>query len=738
MDRELLIEIGCEEIPASWLPGLTTQVASRLDTRLKDARLTPASPAEGFSTPRRLTARVGKLAERQTDFEELVTGPPESAAFKPDGEPTPAAAGFAKKYGVEVSALERSKTPKGIYLAYRVRQRGKATVDVLADVMGGLLRDLTFPKQMRWDAYLEDGKGDLVFARPIRWLVLMYGGRVVPFVIRRTELAQGPNVQDIRSGSNTYGHRFLTTSGRAGRAIKIKTFEDYESRLLENFVILNRPDRESKIRRELETHARKLGGRVSGLVAAHSSLLQEVPDLVEYPSVVAGHFPVEFLQLPEEVLTTTMIHHQHYFPVVDEEGKLKPAFLAVTNMQPEKPEIISRNSERVLTARLRDARFFWDEDRKAPLESRIERLGTILFHKKLGSYREKTDRVASLAAWIAAEALKRPDAAPHAELAGRLSKADLATDMVRELTELQGTMGGIYAREEGKPEEVWKAIYYHYLPVGVEADAPPLRQQLGAAAISWAAVSLADKLDSIVGMFTAGERPTGSRDPLALRRQAQGAVKILADLPELTGIDLRVRLGPVLARAAEPFGPSTPLGAGGESQALLTFMADRLAYLLEQRGFDVRNVRAVMHGGIEQVSPLEARRKLEALAQMSGSDALIGVATLFKRVKNITKGISSVGNGSTAPGVRGTEPAEQALAQALAAKGPGIRQAIERGSYKEAFAEIAGLQPVVATFFDDVLVMAEDPEVRTARLGLVAALRDLILELADISEIAPE
>src|SRR6187455_3330486 len=288
--------------------------------------------------------------------------------------------------------------------------------------MGGLLRDLTFPKQMRWDAYLEDGKGELVFARPIRWLILLYGGRVVPFVIRRTESAQGPLVQDIRSGPNTYGHRFLTTSGRAGRAIKVKTFDDYQARLLENFVILDRGERESKIRRELETHARKLGGRVSGLVAAHSSLLQEVPDLVEYPSVVAGPFSVEFLQLPEEVLTTTMIHHQLYFPVVDEEGKLKPAFLAVTNMQAEKPEIIARNSERVLTARLRDARFFYDEDRKATLESRIDRLSTILFHKKLGSYREKADRVASLAAWIAREALKRPDVATHAEQAGRLCK----------------------------------------------------------------------------------------------------------------------------------------------------------------------------------------------------------------------------------------------------------------------------------------------------------------------------
>jgi glycyl-tRNA synthetase beta chain len=757
MDRELLIEIGCEEIPASWLPGLTTQLAQHLDARLKELRLTSTARTEAYSTPRRLTARVAKLSERQADFEELVTGPPLSAAFRPDGEATPAATGFAKKYGVEVSALERHETPKGTYLAYRVHQRGKATVDVLADVLSGVLRSMTFPKQMRWDAYLEDGKGDLAFARPIRWLMLLYGGRVVPFVIRRTELAQGPNVQDIRTAANTYGHRFLTTSGRAGRAIKVKTFEDYHARLLENFVILERSERESKIRRDLEAHARKLGGRVSastslragGGTADHSALLQEVPDLVEYPSVVAGHFPVEFLQLPEEVLTTTMIHHQHYFPVVDDDGKLKPAFLAVTNTQGEKPEIIARNSERVLTARLRDARFFWDEDRHATLESRIDRLSTILFHKKLGSYREKAERVSSLAAWIAAEAFQRPDAAPHAGLAGRLCKADLATGMVRELTELQGTMGGIYAREERLPEAVWKAIYFHYLPVGVEMDAPPSRQQLGAAAISWAAVSLADKLDSVVGMFTAGERPTGSRDPLGLRRQAQGAVKILADLPELTGVDARLTLGPLLQRAAEPFDGYQDAAApsldsardavGDGRRALLAFISDRLAYLLEQRGFDVRAVRAVMHGGVERVSPHVAKKKLEALAQMSGSEALLGVATLLKRVKNITKGVPGAGEDALAlVRQRLTDPAEVTLAAEIDGAAPVIRAASARGDYREAFARIAQLQPPVARFFDDVLVMAEDEQVRVARLGLVATLRDLILGIADISEIVTE
>jgi glycyl-tRNA synthetase beta chain len=745
MDRELLIEIGCEEIPASWLPGLTTQLARHVDGRLKEHRLVPDQPTEAYSTPRRLAARVVRLAERQTDLEDLVTGPPESAAFLPDGRPTPAAAGFAKKHGVEVSALERHTTPKGTYLAHRVHQRGKATVDVLADVLAGVLRDLTFPKQMRWDAYLDDGKGELVFARPIRWLVLMYGGRVVPFVIRRSELAQGRTVQDVASGSNTHGHRFLTTSGRAGRAIKIKTFEDYKARLLENFVILERSERESRIKRELEAHARRLGGRVSSLVTSQSSLLQEVPDLVEYPDVVAGHFPVEFLALPEEVLTTTMIHHQHYFPVVGEDGKLKPAFLAVTNVQVEKPEVIARNSERVLTARLRDARFFWDEDRKASLASRVDRLSTILFHKKLGSYRDKAERVAALAAWIATAAFGQPAAAAAAEQAGRLCKADLATDMVRELTELQGTMGGIYAREEGLPEAVWRGIYYHYLPIGVEADAPPSSAQLGGAAVTWAAVALADKLDSVVGMFAGGERPTGSRDPLGLRRQAQGVVKILVDLPELTGLKLPLVLGSLLDRAGGPF-PDYRAAI----EPLHAFMGDRLAYLLEQRGHDVRSVRAVMNSGVStgagagasltgavaRMSPFEARRKLEALGKMVGSQALAGVAGLLKRVKNISKHVAAP---ASFDGIASLpEPADQALATALIAHAPTIRAAASRGDYREAFSGIAQLQPDVARFFDDVMVMAEDPEVRAARLQLMAGLRDLIVDIADLSEIAAD
>ena len=536
MDRELLIEIGCEEIPAGWLPGLTAQMAQHVDARLKEARLTSDAPAEAYSTPRRLTARVIRVAERQTDFEELVTGPPVSAAYKPDGEPTPAAAGFAKKYGVDMAALERHadaerRVPRlsreaawqgdGRRAGRRDGRRAARLLVSQADALGRLPRGRQRRSRLR--------ASDSLARAPLRRT--------------RRPVRDPPD----RSGAGTdgAGHPLRARTPTVIASRRRAAAPDARSRSRRSTTIRSGCSRTSSSsiaasasRRSGASSKRTRAGLAAGSAPtsrrSHRCCVR-CRTSSSIQRVVAGHIPIEFLQLPEEVLTTTMIHHQHYFPVVDEDGKLKPAFLAVTNMEAEKPEIISRNSERVLTARLRDARFFYDEDRKTTLESRIDRLSTILFHKKLGTYREKADRVAALAAWIASEAFGQPAAAAQAEQAGRLCKADLATDMVRELTELQGTMGGIYAREEGLPDAIWKAIYFHYLPIGVEAEAPPTRQHLGAAAVTWAAVSLADKLDSVVGMFTAGERPTGSRDPLGLRRQAQGAVKILADLPELTG-----------------------------------------------------------------------------------------------------------------------------------------------------------------------------------------------------------
>jgi glycyl-tRNA synthetase beta chain len=761
MDRELLIEIGVEELPAAWLPGLTAQLRTVVENRLKELRIAPGAPVESFSTPRRLTARVGKIAERQEDLEETISGPPVSAAFGPDGQPTPAALGFAKKQGAAFEDLGRVKTAKGEYLAYNRRQRGKTSVDALPDLLGGVLRDLSFPKNMRWDATLDDGRGELLFGRPIRWLLFLYGGRVVPFTITRSPGAAGPAVADIESAALTYGHRFLATSGRAGRSVKVRTFDEYKARLSEHFVVLDHLDRRDRIARELESHARRLGGRVH--LKEHAALIEEVADLVEYPGVVAGFYDRSFLALPHEVLTTTLVHHQHYFPIVSETGELKEAFLAVVNTQPPDERRIAKNCERVVAARLRDAKFFWESDRKAPLDSRLERLHTVLFHKKLGSYRDKAVRLESLARWIAGEAFGRPAAAEHAAIAARLAKADLTTDMVFEFPELQGTMGGIYAREDGQPEAVWKAIYYQYLPIGVEADAPPTRDQLGDAAVTWAAVSLADKLDSVVSLFKAGERPTGSRDPFGMRRQLQGAVRVLMDLPELTGLDVEIGLEPLFERAGA-LAPDTGI-PWSDVNYPSGFVVERVRYALEQRGFPVEVVRAATVRW--SVSPLRARRIAEALRAMRASDDFQALAVLFKRVKNIAPSTSSGQAPSTSSGQAPSassgqapstgsgqtkelgdevtldrealvEPAEVALVAELDRRRPAVEAAVARRDYRAAFTDIGGLRPAVDRFFTDVFVMADDVRLREARLKLMADLRDMILSLADISEIIPQ
>src|SRR6478672_1407607 len=445
MDRELLIEIGVEELPATWLPVLNRQLTERVTAGLAALRIAPGAPIEAFSTPRRLTVRVARIAERQEDLDETITGPPVSAAFEADGQPKPSALGFAKKQGVPFDQLTRQKTAKGEYLAFQKHVRGRSAVDTLPSLMTGILRDLAFPKQMHWDATLDDGRGELLFGRPIRWLLFLYGGRVVPFTIGRAANAAGASVQDVESGALTYGHRFLATSGRPGRSIKVRSFDEYQARLAEHFVVLAHTERRDRIARDLDLHARRLGGRVP--LKDHHGLVEEVADLVEFPGVVAGFYPAAFLELPQEVLATTLVHHQHYFPVVDDHGALKEAFLAVVNTRPGDERVIAKNAERVVVARLRDAKFFWDADRQVPLESRLDRLHTLIFHKRLGSYRDKAERIATLARWIAGEVFERPDAAEHAATAARLAKADLATDMVFEFPELQGTMGGIYARE---------------------------------------------------------------------------------------------------------------------------------------------------------------------------------------------------------------------------------------------------------------------------------------------------
>ena len=800
--QELLLEIGCEEMPASWIPGIEEQLADRLTTRLADVRIERRTPVRTFVGPRRLVATVAELADRQSELEETVTGPPVRAAFDANGDPTRAAVGFARKQGVDVAALARVQTPKGEYLACHRRQAGEAARSVLGGVLAATLRDLAFPKAMRWDATLDDGRGEFLFGRPIRWLVYLYDSSVVPFEIGRTPGAETAGVAPVRAGSVTYGHRFFSEDGMPGEPIEVLSlsFDDYRKRLAAACVLIDREDRRSSVDRELKEAADKAGGRLATL-DQQSALHAEVPDLVEHPAVVTGSFPQEFLSLPDEVLSTTMVHHQHYFPVVDEQGRLSAHFLAVTNTPGDdqaRNERIAGNSERVLVARLRDARFFWDADRTQRLEDRLDRLDTLLFHKRLGSYRAKSERVAELAARITGEVLGQSTAvAGEAGRAASLCKADLATDMVGEFPELQGVMGGVYAREQGEPEAVWRAIYHHYLPVGVGADDPPSREALADAAVTWAAVALADKVDTVVGLFGAGEKPTGSRDPLGIRRQAQGMLRILIDLPELTGLDVRVSVGQLLGparkmhtrdddewskvywaldrkwkdgRSVEGIEEDTGISRrrvqelleehraevrrftardGWTGYALkarpVDFLLERLRYLLEERGFDRRNVRAVTHRPLDRIRPLDARRKLEVLPEFTDTVDFRTLATLFKRVKNIARELptdpAGVPAGDSSAEVFRTmlvEPAEHALLDELQRRRAVIDGAVERGAgFREAFAEAARIGPAVDRFFNEVFVMADDPALRRARLRLMQQVEQVILQLADVSEIVP-
>lgn len=739
MDRELLLEIGVEEMPASWLPALTAQLGARLLARLTEAGLPVKVSIESHSTPRRLAACVPELIDRQEDRDETVMGPPVSAAFDAEGHPTNAGLGFARKLGADFDALVQVDTPRGKYLSYTVHHRGKATVDALPDVLGKVLRDLTFPKQMRWDAELEDGKGEFVFGRPVRWLLFLYGGRVVPFTIARQALASSPRVQDVSSGAVTYGHRFLATSGRAGRAIKVRSFSEYQKKLAENFVTLSRIERKDRILRELEAQARRIGGRAMLQQRAQAeALLDEVPDLVEFPAVVSGAFSAEFLELPEEVLTTTLIHHQKYFPVLNATGGLMPAFLAVTNTQTSNERAIGVNAERVVTARLRDARFFWDADRQVGLEGRFSRLDTVLFHKQLGSYSAKAERIEALSKWIASDVFGHPELAETAARAARLSKADLATDMVREFTELQGTMGGIYAREAGEPEAVWKAVYNHYLPMAVEANAAPTPASLGTSGVTWASVSLADKLDTIVGLFLAGEKPTGSRDPFGIRRQTHGVLRILLDAEKLAGVRVRTTLGELLEHARAPFTGMSGLNPTPDAwKALTDFLFERLQSVFETRGADRRMTRAVVPdaGVAIGTAVSDLQENLRALPELAKTAQFQQLATAFKRVRNISRDYVAPADESSLDGLL-VEPAEKALVEAIRQRGPAIEAAGRDGKgFREAYGEAAQFEPVVARFFEEVFVMSDDIRLRQARLRLMKQLETLILRLGDISEI---
>lgn len=711
---EFLLEIGCEEIPASWLAGLAEQLRARFREIAEQASLAPQDIV-AFQTPRRLVVSAAVLA-RQQDREETVFGPSLKVARDAAGKWTKAAEGFARKCGTAADALEygakEPANPEDWYLRFVRKTSGREAAEVLPQAIAATLRSLQFPKRMSWDAWLDDGKGAFPFGRPIRWLVALLDGRVAPF--RIFELVggqQGPVA--VESGDRTRGHRFLPR-GQAGEPIAVTGLGDLKARLREACVLLDPAEREARLREQLAGH--DFRGDDHGLLA-------EWRDLVEYPSVVAGSVPEEFQSLPREVLETVLVHHQKSIPLAA--GGRVGRFAAVTNTDGSNAAEIVRGMERVIVARLRDGAFFYAEDRKRTLGSRVEDLAGVVFHQGLGTYQDKVERMERLVEAVSGLTPPERDAAREA---ARLSKADLTTLMVREFTELQGTMGGIYLEAEGGAALVAKVVRWHYHPVSIEEAAAPAGVFSGSDAKVFAAVSLADKLDTLAGYFGLGLDPRGSSDPYSLRRAALGVVRVLLDFwPS----EPRPSLAAQIAAAVQEHAAILKSEPRVVSASLEAFLLNRLEYVLESRGFPADEVAAALYNTPTAektlADPHDALLRLRALhhVRSEAREDFEHLAVAFKRANNI---LDKTAEATLDPKLL-REPSERALIEAVA-RAEGVH-----GSYQDRLRALTRLRAPVDQFFTDVLVMAEDPDLRRSRLGLLARARALFFVIADISKL---
>jgi glycyl-tRNA synthetase beta chain len=717
---ELLVEVGFEEMPAPWLPGLAEQLRARfLEAAARE--FLGAEDAAVLHTPRRLVLQA-QLPSRQPDREEPVWGPALKVAKDAAGKWTGAAQGFAKKSQVAVGDLREGAKdpakPAELYLLHVRKVAGRATAEVLPGLLAGVLRTLAFPKRMSWDAWLEDGRGAFPFGRPIRWLVFLFDGIVVPFAIHACEGgAKGPVV--VASGQATRGHRFLP-KGAGGRPVEVRSFAELDAALRERFVIVDPARRASRIDEGL---------KAAGAFDDHG-LRDEWRDLVEYPTVLFGEVPAEFHRLPPEVLETVLVHHQKYISLRDERGSIT-RFAAVINGDGAAKAEIVRGMQRVVVARLRDAAFFLGEDRKRPLAARIEDLAGVTFHQGLGSYRDKSARMVKLVEAMGRLGLLAGGALAGATEAARLAKADLVTLMVREFPELQGVMGGLYLAAEGGAPEVAAAVRWHYHPIAVEPGAEPAAAFAGqdSSARVFAAVALADKLDTLAGYFGLGESPTGSRDPYGLRRAGQGAVRAALDFWRPKGGEKAPDLEALLAAAVEGYGPLKQ-PAKETAEAATAFLVDRLAYVLMARGFSADEVAAVVGAPLARAlaDPQDALQRVAALQRVRREvpEDFVALAEAFKRAKNILAQATPAG--SVDPKLF-EKDAERALF------GSAERLGQAAGSHEERLRGLASLRAPVGRFFDDVLVMAEDPRVRGNRLALLNLTLSLFYRIADISSL---
>jgi glycyl-tRNA synthetase beta chain len=707
---DFLLEIGLEEVPARMIAGAEAELGRRVQELLTRERLLDdGANVKTYSTPRRLAVLVDGVRAAQADVEEKLTGPSWNVAFK-DGAPTKAAEAFAKKAGVDVSALEKVTTAKGEYVGATVKRAGKAAQEILAGELQKEVLGLYWAKNMYWRAAKPER-----FVRPVRWVVAMMDAAVVPL-----------EIAGIAAGNASRGHRIL----HGDAPVLIGSAKEYAETLRGASVIADVAERRQVIRKALDKATRTVPG---ARWREDEPLVETVVHLTEWPSVILGSFEDEYLALPEEVLVTVMRDHQKYFAVEDANGKLAPHFLAVLNTKADQDgeAIIRHGNQKVLRARFKDARFFWDFDQKTPLTGRVESLKAVTFQKELGSYHWKTGQNRAAVESLAAKAMTGGATFDETSLlkATALAKADLTTELVKEFTELQGIIGGLYARAQGLSETAARAIYDQYTPASMEDTIPEnVEGQL---------LGLADRIQTIVAMFGIGMAPTGSKDPFALRRAANSIVKILAesDLP-LSLRDVRhAYTGDVFAgennkRVDLP----RDIDSDQTLSAVGAFLRERLNfYLKDVRGFAYDVVNAVLAADADDVRDAIARAQALSAARKSADFEAVSAA--FKRINNILRQAAEKGFAVGSPDAVKLAPEAQKLKDAAEALAPEVASLRQQRNYGEALGKIATLRPVVDAFFDKVMVLDPDAQVRGAHLGLIDAVLKGFSGIADFSEI---
>ena len=700
---EFLFEVGCEEIPAGLLARTAENLQQLLEKYFAIAGIS-TSPLHVYAAARRIAIASDAVLLQQADEVKEILGPPKSVALDNVGQPTRAMQSFSEKQGIAIPELYFTTTPRGEYLAAKQVIRGRASREILSEVLPRALNELPFPRAMYWT-----GSKGAKFIRPVRWIVALLDGKVISLAYA-----------GVVAGKTTEGHRFLGKS-----RIQVNGPKDYIQKLRRNYVLVDPAERRRKIEHEIRVLASKNKWRVH----PDAALSELVTYLNEYPSVIAGDFDPAYRELPPEILITVMRDHQKYFAIENRSGELEPHFLAVINLDRDRAGLVRAGHERVLRARLADAQFFWNADQKRRLADYSAKLAHITFESRLGSYLDKTQRVRDLSRWVAGHWF---DSGIHgadvqaADRAAELAKCDLATEMVREFTELQGIVGGLYARAQGEDEEVAWAIYDHYKPAGGDDLIP--RNLTGCA------VSIADKLDSLVACFAVGIIPSGSSDPFGLRRAAAGIVQILLELK------LPLSISAAISAASKGLATHKPkIGVAAETEAkVLDFILDRAKYLLrEKQLFAYDEVNAAMAAGADDL--VDVRNRIVALKAIRNSENFAPLAIAFKRIRKILEKAGPAGE--KMDGVKDglfQEEAERQLyreAQVLGERAASFKRA---GKYKEALEAISDLRPAVDRFFEDVLVMAEDQALRKNRFALLAGLLKEFSTIADFAEMVAE